>query len=113
MSPPGGDPPARPLGRTGPPHDEVPGDLRRLAVEHNAPHRVLLITNGARADPAWSSAGPEDALELGVGVDAELARVATDTAQFEPAERRFVVALGGVDAAVAATELAIVPIVPR
>src|SRR5439155_4902657 len=51
------------------------------------------------------SAGPDDGLELGVGVQAERAPVAADTRQLEPSERRLVVALGGVDADVAAAQL--------
>src|SRR5207237_4748519 len=48
---------------------------------------------------------PDDGLQLGVGVQAELAAVAADAAHLEAAERRLHVALRGVDADVAGLEL--------
>ena len=55
---------------------------------------------------SWGrSTRPDDALDLGVRVEAEVAAVAADAAHLEPAERRLVVALGGVDAHVAGFEL--------
>src|SRR5215471_1583337 len=51
-----------------------------------------------------ASPGPDDRLHLGVGVDAEVAAVATDAAQLEAAERRLVVALRRVDADVAGAQ---------
>src|SRR4026208_1220563 len=51
-----------------------------------------------------TSSGPDDGFHLGVGVDAEVAAVASDTAELEAAEGRLVVALGGVDADVAGAQ---------
>src|SRR5207253_5630932 len=52
-----------------------------------------------------ASAGPDDALQLGVGVEPEVAVVATDAAHLETAEGGLVIALGGVDADVAGLQL--------
>src|SRR3954471_11231984 len=62
---------------------------------------------------APGSAGPDDALELGVGVQAERAAVAADAGLLEPAERGLVVALRGVDADVARPQLLRHPHGPR
>src|SRR3954464_15248292 len=51
------------------------------------------------------SAGPDDGLELGVRVEAEGAAVAAHAGLLEPAERGLVVALRGVDADVAGSQL--------
>src|SRR3954454_23683703 len=53
----------------------------------------------------WPLAGPDDALQLAVSMQAEDTAVAPDAGHLEPAERRLVVALHGVDADVAAAEL--------
>src|SRR3954462_7848862 len=52
------------------------------------------------------SAGPDDALQLAVGVQAEHSAVTPHTGLLEAAERRLVVALHRVDADVAAAQLA-------
>src|SRR5258708_37951749 len=51
------------------------------------------------------SARPDDALHLGIGVQPKLAAVSSDAAHLEAAKRRLVIALGGVDADVAAAQL--------
>src|SRR4051812_35519202 len=53
----------------------------------------------------WPLAGPDDALQLAVSMQAEDPAVAPDAGHFEPAERRLVVALDRVDADVAAAQL--------
>src|SRR4051794_33869392 len=53
----------------------------------------------------WPLAGPDDALQLAVSMQAEDTAVAPDAGHLEPTERRLVVALHGVDADVAAAEL--------
>src|SRR3954449_7308034 len=53
----------------------------------------------------WPLARPDDALQLAVSMQAEDTAVAPDAGHLEPAERRLVVALHGVDADVAAAEL--------
>src|SRR5437764_9557462 len=53
----------------------------------------------------WPLARPDDALQLAVSMQAEDPTVAPDAGHLEPAERRLVVALHGVDADVAAAEL--------
>src|SRR5690348_8886750 len=59
----------------------------------------------ARALSVGGSAGPDDALQLAVGVQAEDSAVTSNPGQLEPAERRLVVALHRVDADVAAAQL--------
>src|SRR3954470_23553699 len=54
----------------------------------------------------WPLAGPDDALQLAVSMQAEDTAVAPDAGHLEPTERRLVVALHGVDADVAAAQLA-------
>src|SRR3954451_18054971 len=58
----------------------------------------------------WPLARPDDALQLAVSMQAEDPAVATDAGHLEPAERRLVVALHGVDADVAAAELSRDPV---
>src|SRR3954463_8891576 len=58
----------------------------------------------------WALAGPDDALQLAVSMQAEDPAVASDAGHLEPAERRLVVALHRVDADVAAAQLARHPI---
>src|SRR3954463_4100734 len=58
----------------------------------------------------WPLAGPDDALQLAVSMQPEDPAVATDAGHLEPAERRLVVALHGVDADVAAAELSRDPV---
>src|SRR3954453_21811395 len=61
-----------------------------------------LLSNSSRCD---GSAGPDDGLQLAVGVEAEAPAVATDAAELEAAEGQLVVALGRVDADVASAQL--------
>src|SRR3954469_11309364 len=58
----------------------------------------------------WPLARPDDALQLAVSMQAEDPAVAPDAGHLEPAERRLVVALHGVDADVAAAQLPRYPI---
>src|SRR4051812_25597770 len=58
----------------------------------------------------WPLARPDDALQLAVSMQAEDTAVAPDAGHLEPAERRLVVALHGVDADVAAAELSRDPV---
>src|SRR5205823_979132 len=51
----------------------------------------------AQALTARGSPGPDDRLQLAVRVQAERPAVAADAGELEPAERRLVVALRGVD----------------
>src|SRR3954469_8473785 len=53
----------------------------------------------------WPLAGPDDALQLAVSMQAEDSAVAPDTGHLEPAERRLVVALHRVDPDVATAQL--------
>src|SRR4051794_17482891 len=57
------------------------------------------------ASPLYRSARPDDALELAVSVQPEHSTVTPDSALLEPAERRLMVALHGVDADVATSQL--------
>src|SRR3954471_8924573 len=53
----------------------------------------------------WPLAGPDDALQLAVSMQAEDTAVAPDSGHLEPAERRLVVALHRVDPDVATAQL--------
>src|SRR3954454_12394135 len=53
----------------------------------------------------WPLAGPDDALQLAVSMQAEDPAVAPDAGHLEPTERRLVIALHGIDADVAAAQL--------
>src|SRR5438105_3706566 len=74
-------------GQAGPVDDDAAGD-----------HQVI----SHRCSP---SSWPDDALHLGVCVEAEVAAVATNAAELEAAERRFQMPLGGIDPDVAAPQL--------
>src|SRR5436305_1088012 len=63
--------------------------------------------------PPCSSARPDDALQLAVGVQPEVATIAAHTTHLEPAERCLQVALGGVDADVTRPQLPGHPEGPR
>src|SRR3954471_19047648 len=58
----------------------------------------------------WLLAGPDDALQLAVSMQAEDPAVAPDAGHLEPAERCLVVALHRVDSDVAAAELSRDPV---
>src|SRR5437016_13098305 len=63
--------------------------------------------------PPYSSARPDDALQLAVRMQTEVAAVAAHAAHLEAAEGRLQVALGGVDAYVARSQLLGHPVGPR
>src|SRR4051794_31621790 len=71
----------------------------RIAAPDPSNTRAFMVLLNVR------SSGPDDALDLGVGVQAEVPAVAPNAAHLEPAERRLVVSLRGVDAHVAGFEL--------
>src|SRR4051812_30199975 len=82
----------------------TPTSARRRARPVPSMTTPPVITRSYANVPSPST-GPDDALHLGVGVEAEVATIAADATELEAAERRFEIALGGVDADVAAPQL--------